>query len=96
MFEQQPEPFSGQPYVLLEFATLDPKDLDGLLRNAVAAEVALGFAQGPQPAHASEGKAAPGRKRYSYWRASRTFRRAARRAGKIAARIPTMIAAITK
>ena len=96
MFEQQPQPLSGQPDVLLELRPLDAEHLHGLVGTAVAAEVALVFAQGPQPAHASETRRAPGRKRYSYCRASRTFRRAARRAGNIAARMPTTIAAITK
>ena len=49
-FEEAAKPLAGQAD-LLALWPLDAKDLDRLVRAAVAAEIALRFAQGPQPAH---------------------------------------------
>ena len=50
LLEQTAESLSRQAY-FLELWPLDAKDLDRLVHAAVAAQVALGFAQRPQPTH---------------------------------------------
>src|SRR5439155_29246 len=89
--EQAAEPLARQTN-LLALGPLDAEDLDRLVRAAIAAEIALRLAQCPQPAHlgtrlgwGSDVTA------YSYCSASSTFSRAARRAGKIAARTPSRL-----
>ncbi|OLB22692.1 MAG: hypothetical protein AUH17_08240 [Actinobacteria bacterium 13_2_20CM_68_14] len=93
-FEQSAKPLAGQAKLLVLWP-LDAKDLDRLVRAAVAAEIALRFAQGPQPAHCARDYGPP-RTVYSYCKASSTFSLAARRAGTMAASTPTTIAATTK
>src|SRR5262249_24848364 len=50
LLEQQPQPLAGQAH-LFQLRPLDAKDLDRLVCRAVAPEITLFLAEGPQPPH---------------------------------------------